>query len=234
MTTDSRWANAHRVGTITLAVTLVLSLGIGSSVVAAQEAPSEPSVVVDLKADGTGDLTLVLTRDLTSDVEKQAFESISENETARAAIEARFADRIGALAESISTSVEREVTVSETSIDLATTQDGETGVIRLSATIEGLALVDGDRLVLTEPFASGFSADRPIIVHVPEGYTVEQVQPTPDAQNGTTLEWTAGADVTDFELELTADSSATSTPGFGFAAASIALLGAALLGYRRR
>ncbi|MDR5657174.1 PGF-CTERM sorting domain-containing protein [Halodesulfurarchaeum sp. HSR-GB] len=234
MTTDSRWANAHRVGTITLAITLVLSLGIGSSVVAAQEAPTEPSVVVDIEADGTGDLTLVHTRDLTSDAETQAFESISQNETTRAAVEARFADRMGALAGSISTAVDRDVTVSETSIDLATTQDGETGVIRLSATIEGLALVDGDRLVLTEPFASGFSADRPIVVHVPADYTVEEAQPTPDAQDGTTLEWAAGADVTDFELELTADSSATETPGFGFAAASIALLGAALLGYRRR
>lgn len=224
---------ARHVAPIILASALVFGLLAGT--VAAQETRSEPALVVDLSEDGAGELTLVLTRNISTDAERTAFDAIRTNETIREQVHARFASRMDRLANATSAAVDREVTLTDTTIDFATAADGATGVVTLTASFDRLAAVDGDRLVLTEPFASGFAIDRPVVVQLPDGYALAESYPTATRADGT-LTWDAGTDLTGFELEVRAGDSPTgtptSTPGFGHLAGLLAMLSAVLLSGR--
>lgn len=235
-TTQSR----RPVGRAVIALALVSSLLIAVvAPAAAQQQVDRPALVVDLQADGSGDVTLVLTYDLTTETERQAFRSIQENESTLSAIQTRFDDRMTAIAAATSQATDRDVRVTATSVTLDTTADGETGIVRLSATIDNLAAVEGDQLVLTEPFSSGYYADRDVIIRYPDDYTVSSVSPTPDSQAEGELTWESGTDFDGFELVLAADEggdggTGVTNPGFGIGVALVALLGSILLVYHRR
>jgi len=150
----------------------------------------------------------------------------------------------------------REISI--TDVDIAFETEGETGVVRLTATWEGLAGTDGDQLTVTEPFASGFEPDRTFVVTVPAGYAVDEVSPAPDERSNGHLTWAPGSDLSGFDLsaspvedetatddggevdgsDTSADgdsdtggdeSAGESGPGFGPVLAVVAVLGAALL-----
>jgi hypothetical protein len=233
MSTTAISEAARRVAAIFLAGALVLGLLAGT--VAAQETRTEPALVVDLSADGSGELTLLITRNLSTEAERTAFDAIRTNETIREQVHARFAARMDRLANATSAAVDREVSLTDTTIDFATTADGATGVVTFTASFDQLAAVGGDRLVLTEPFASGFAIDRPVVVELPDGYVLAESSPTATRADGT-LTWDAGTDLTGFELDVRAGDSVTgtptSTPGFGHLAGLFATVSAVLLSRR--
>jgi hypothetical protein len=94
--------------------------------------------------------------------------------------------------------------MSVTDVDIAFETDGGTGMVRLTATWEGLAATDGDRLTVAEPFASGFEPERTFVVDVPEGYAVDGAAPEPDERTDGRLVWTAGSDLSGFEVTASA------------------------------
>lgn len=226
-----RWSS----GVLVLAVTASLLVA-GVSPVAAQDQQTAPAVVVDLDESGAADVTVVMTFDLTEDVDSEAFETVRTDDEALADLEKRFADRMDATASATADRVNRDVVARDASVTLDTVDGGDTGVVSLSVTMENLAATEDGRLTLTEPFASGFAADRPVIVHPPNGYTLASADPAPTGQSTDTLTWGADTTFDRFELVLEAEDgeTATSTPGLGIPAGAGALLVAALLVRQRR
>ncbi|MFB6119263.1 PGF-CTERM sorting domain-containing protein [Halosegnis sp.] len=113
-------------------------------------------------------------------------------------------------------------------------------------TYSGLAAVDGDRLVVTEPFASGFEPDRLFVVRGPEGYAVSEAASQPTATDDWSGRYEAETGLDGFAVSLApteTESTGTTTdgggeptetggqPGFGVVAALVAL--AAVLVARR-
>jgi PGF-CTERM protein len=240
---NSSW---HRLAQVTLTVALVASLVLGAAGPAsAQAQQAQPGTIVALHDDGSANVTIVLTYDLTGDTERHAFDLLSENDGTVSDIRARFESRMTDVVASASNTTGREMTVTNTSVSLSTSEDGETGIVRLVASVENLSAHEDGTLVLTEPFASGFYADRPVRVLLPDGYSVTSVSPDPDARDGTTLTWEAGTEFDGFELvvgpsdgtsspDAGAEVTTTNTPGFGIAIAAVALLAGALLALRHR
>lgn len=237
----TRATNAAR--SLALALILVLSvIAMTVSPVSAQST-AEPAFIVELNADGSAEVTLRSTFDLTTDSEQEAFRTLMEDEQAQQNAKDRFLERMQAVASDAENATGREMAVTDPTIDLHRSDDNETGVVTLSVTWQGLAAVDGETLRVTEPFASGFSPDRPFVIRVPDGYGITSVTPNPDERDGTSVAWTSGSDLTGLSVELEAEdtpSPGDSTdddgiigtdgqPGFGWLVALLALLGATKL-----
>lgn len=246
-----------------LALTLLLTGGATAAAVADTtgeahvEPPDERSFVVALQADGSAEVTVVTTFDLTDDDRRQAFESLRSSETAQAEYRDRFADRMATVAADTSAATGREMSVSNATVEFATVDD--TGVVQSSVTWEGLAAVEDESLVLTEPFASGFEPDRPLSVVAPHDYDIASTTPAPDGQDGRQVTWAAGTDLSGFELtaapaaaeaagtddgeadeEMTDGNGTADTatadgdgPGFGIVAALVGILTVAAVVRRR-
>lgn len=195
---------------------------------AAAQSDDEPAFVVSLHPDGSAEVVVRSTFDLTTDAERAAFETLTADDEARANATARFRDRLGSVAADAEDATGREMRVTDASVDLRRTADDETGVVSLSATWTGLAAVEGETLVVTEPFASGFVPDRRFVLRTPDGYAVGSVAPAPDERSDGELAWATGAELEGFAVELTpAPGGGAMTggqPGFGAVAALVAIL----------
>ncbi|MFB6133228.1 MAG: hypothetical protein ABEJ44_07500 [Halanaeroarchaeum sp.] len=227
----------RRIARVALAASVAASVffvAVGPA--SAQSSVDRPAVVVDLETDGAANLTVVFTYDLTTDAERRAFETLRTDDEARAELESRFASRMDAVAAAVTRRTDRDVSVTRTGVAFDVVDDGATGVVRLTARFDDLAAVEQGRLVLTEPFASGFVSDRALVVREPAGYAVAEATPTPSETAGETVTWEAGTDFDGFELVLESvdgKATTTSTPGFGVPLTAGALAGGALL-FRRR
>lgn len=221
------------------AAVLVAAL-VGLAVVAAMApvAAGQPipgGTVVALHDDGSATLTVAVAFDLDNRSEQAAFDRLEANRTRRQAMRSTFGTRLRSVAASASAATGRDMAISGTSIALRRTAGGATGVVELSATWSGLAAVDGDRLVVTEPFASGFTTERRLVVRAPDGYVVESATPAPATENRTTAAWGPGTSFEGFRLVVAPDGDGASLvpggqPGFGVGAALAALLVAVAAG----
>lgn len=111
------------------------------------------------------------------------------------------------------------------------TTDG-VGVVRLSVRWQGLAAVEGERLVVDEPFASDFQPDRPLVIVAPDSYTVSETSVPPTENEGAVARWTAGSDLSGFETTFSpSESRATAPTPLVSMLALLALVG---LGYAAR
>ena len=201
----------------------------------AEPAAEEGSAfVVALESDGDATVTLVLTYDLADADDEAAFEDLRERPEN---VMGPFGDRMTRIAERTATQTGREMAVSDVRAEIES-EDG-TGVVRLSAAWTNLAAVDGDRLAVSEPFASEFRPDRPFVIVAPDGYaladaTVEADSTTaPDGSNAATAEWTAGTDLSGFSAAFAPsdDAGATDDSVPTPLVPTLALLVAGLLGY---
>ncbi|SNZ15670.1 hypothetical protein SAMN06269185_2554 [Natronoarchaeum philippinense] len=223
-----------------VAIALVAALTVGAVAPAAsaqeQSGAAEPSMVVEVQDDGDAVVTLVSTYNLTEQAEQDAFESLQNDQSARENATRRYATRLDAVAENANGEVDREmeVPVEGASIDLERT--GDVGVVRLSATWTNLAAVEDGKLVVSEPFASGYDTDRPFVLVAPGGYELSNATPAPDSQDGASATWDAGTSLDGFEATMSATDGgiADSLPGFGVGAAALGAAGAAAIGLRRR
>jgi len=201
-----------RVFTIVAAVTAAAVLGalIAPGVAAADGPGTESAVetgssfVVTLDADGDATVALVLTYDLADDADEAAFEELRQRPEN---VTDQFGARMTPIADRTAAETGREMSVSDVRTDIDSTN--ETGVVRLSATWTDLAAVDGDQLVVSEPFASAFQLDRSFVIVAPDGYALADATVEADATNpadGTTAasaEWEAGTDLSGFSATLT-------------------------------
>lgn len=171
----------------------------------------EPGFVVDVHADGNASIAVTYTYNLTEPEQQEAFSDLQDSESARAHYRDEFESRLSRVAANASERVDRTMSVSNGEIRLETVDD--TGVVTVSVTWQNLAGHDGEDLVVTEPFASGFYPDRPFSAVLPAEYTVSSATPTPADSTDGSLQWAAGTDLTGFELVLAAPSDDGSTGG---------------------
>lgn len=232
----------------TVVAGLVALVVVGSVVpgAGATQPTSGESFVVELSSDGSATVTVTSTFDLTDENESDAFAELRNDSTAREQFRTRFRDRMRAVAADAENATGREMSI--TDANLAFRVEGETGIVEQSVTWQGLAGVEDDELVVTEPFASGFEPDRTFRVVVPDGYDLA-ASPMPDDIGSGSATWEPGTSLDGFEVTATAP--ATDTPaatttvttmatptngttsgsgaGFGAGAAALALLAAAAL-----
>lgn len=190
-----------------IGIVLVLTVGLGALLVGgiavagadehATPAADEPAIDVDLDEDGAAAVTFTYTFDLTDDDAEAAFEELQTDEEAMETFRDRFESRLNDVAADASAETDRDMSISE--VTLEAERDDDTGVVTVSLHWSGLAATENDRLVVTEPFASGFEPDRPLYVTFPADYTVAEQTPEPDRDGERHLVWDAGADLTDFE-----------------------------------
>lgn len=220
-----------------ISVLLVATVATGSAT--ASESATESSVVIAPESNGDATVMVTHTFDLTTATERKAFEALEADAEARDATRDRFEDRIAAVAADASDEAEREMTIENTTIDLTTEAEESVGIVTLSVTWMALAEHDGNRLIITEPFASGSTFDRPLVIVAPDGYTLETATPAPSAENGSTMQWDAATNLDGFEATLTVDETndtaeaAETQPGFGPIAAIIAVIGIMIVRGRR-
>lgn len=245
-----------------VAVTLVVASIAAAGVMEASSVDDEPALVVELEGDGDATVTLVSVYDLEDDDEQAAFEELQDDEEALAEFADRFEDRLAAVADETASTVDREMTVSGGTTDVRTTDDR--GIVEVSVEWSALAAVEDDRLTVTEPFASGFESDRPLVLVAPDDATLETTSPDADDVDGDAATWAADTDLQGFEAvfeiaddgtddgaddgqsdgtesqeagtEETADESTgdDSLSGFGLSVAAIALITALVVSRRRR
>lgn len=162
----------------------------------------ESAFLVDLDTNGSADVTVTYTFDLTEDDRQDAFEDLRENDADRETFRERFEDRMTSVAADAAEASEREMSVSNGTIEFETVDN--TGVVILSITWHELAAVTDDELIVTEPFASGFEPDRTFYLSFPAEYEATAVTPDADAHGEQYLSWDAGADLSGFEVVVTA------------------------------
>lgn len=222
------------------ALLVVLSAGAVTPSAAQQ---TTPSFVVALQDDGSAEVTLTLTYDLTDEAETDAFRELQNDSTARAEARSDFRARMAAVANDSENATGREMSVSDATIELRTEDDGRLGVVELSVTWTGLAAVDGGRLTVTEPFASNFEPDRTFTVRGPDGYGVATATPKPATGTANSITYQPGTDLSGFQaaFEPTATGGTTTAPdtpggagqpGFGILVAVAAVGLGALLARR--
>lgn len=247
-TTRLAGAEGVRLGCVLVALVLLVTAPVAATAGTAQSTdstpslPAEPAFVVDLEADGSAHVTLVATFDLTTDSEREAFETLRANETAREQRTDRFATRMQAIANRAENDTGRDMVIRNPAMTFTTEND--TGIVGLSVTWDGLAVQEGDRLMLREPFASGFDIDRPFRVVGPDGYELSTATPTPTTQQQNSATWSADTQFDGFETVFVPADGGTATdasdgtsgagaPGFGIGVAAVAVLASALLMLRR-
>ena len=249
-TIDQRWVSLLTAALVVLAATAAVPATAAANDASATE--HEEAFRVEIQADGSADVTLRMTYDLADDDERAAFRSLQEDADGQAQLRDRFRERMAAVAAAAANETGREMAVTDASVAVETVAGGDVGVVELGVTWEALAAVEGDRLVVSEPFASGFEPDRRFTVTAPDGYVVDDASPSADAETETSVTWSAGTTLDGFEAsfapqETTVDggddsgddgsdeANAGGQPGFGAGAALIgALLAAAMLARRRR
>jgi PGF-CTERM protein len=213
------------------AAALALSLVVASAPAAAQAAPEE-ALVVTLDEDGSAEVALRLVFDLADEDRRDAFRALSDDAAARERRADAFERRMAGVADAVADTAGRTTGVGNASVDLRTV--GETGVVELSTTVDGLAAAGGDRLRVDAPFAGGVVTDRPLVLVSPEGYEPVAVEPAPDATDDDRLRWDAGRDLTGFEAAFEPSSGSDGrAPGFGVVVALVALVGAGAVVLRR-
>jgi len=242
MSQDSRSA-------LTLSAVLLLSALVAPGAVAAADGPATTDAVaeegsafvVELDADGDATVTLVLSYDLADGDDEAAFEALRERPEN---VTANFGDRMSGIADRTAAETDREMTVSDARADVESA-DG-TGVVRLSASWTNLAAVEGDRLVVSEPFASEFRPDRQFVVVAPDGYALADATVPADSTTAAddagsaTATWTAGTDLSGFSATLVPGDAADAATDGSLPtplAPTLALVAGGLLayvGWRRR
>lgn len=215
-----------------IAIGLLATPALATTDESAETAP-EPSFVVELDENGDAVVTVTMTYDLTDEDAQEAFDSLRDDADARENAAERFGDRVRSVASDSEERVDRSMRVTGVAIDLSTGAGGEVGVVELRVSWTGLAAVEGDRLIVTEPFASGFTTDRTFVLRGPEGYELIDATTEPDERTTASATWSAGTNLDGFDTtfedrgesdaDRSVDASDDSLPGFGTIAAILAI-----------
>ena len=223
---EAGWAGRRSlvVGSLlVIALVVGLAAGPGPAVAGSSETPTEPITVGEsrpttthvlaLHADGTATTTLRLAFDLDRPSERAAFASLRTDTATQTETATAFADRLSTVAAEVRERTGRETAVSDATVTVDTTDGGAVGVVSLSATWTNLAARTGDRLVVTEPYASGFVAESRFVVHPPAQYAILEAAPAPETTLERGVAWTAGTDLDGFRLVAAPAPEATDGPG---------------------
>ena len=225
---------------VALALTGSAVASVDGAVASDDRAESNSTVVVALEEDGDATVSVIVSFDLTDEADRAAFDALRENETKQSEFEARTERRFRPIAAETANETGREMAVEDTRMTFETADGGDRGVVSVSATWTRFAATDGDRLVVSEPLASGFTADQRFVLEPPEGYELERSTPTPSAHSDDRIAWDADTSLEGFEAVLapTAASAEASDdgdaqPGPGILVSGVTIVAGVWL-YRRR
>lgn len=238
--------------TIVLVALLLTGSGVATAGVMAdgddRSQPAEPdsgsAFVVALEDGGDATVTVDIAFDLTDEANRAAFEALKRNETKRSQLEARTERRLRTVAASAANETGREMTIEDVRVSFETDEDADRGIVSVSATWTELAATGDGRLTVTEPFASGFTADRPVVLDLPDGYSLGEATPAPTTRTDSRVVWNGSTSLEGYEAVVRADESDTDggdgqtggndgQPGFGLGATAVTVAGVAWL-HRRR
>lgn len=217
---------------------LVVLVGTLTASVAAQPSSATSAVVVQLDEDGDAEVSLVQRFDLTNETERRAFQRIRENDGLQTELRDQFGDRMRSVIDAAANDSGRPMSAGAVRFEAHEVDSGATGVIELAIAWNGLAETDGDRLVVAEPFASGFTPEQTFVLVGPEGYEAASLSHAPDVRDGATLKWAPASSLDGFRVVFApggdARSSTTGQPGFGIAAAGLAIAASLVIALSRR
>jgi PGF-CTERM protein len=222
------WSVAFVAGLVIFAITA------GTGGASAAQEPGTFEVVLEENGDAT--VTITLRYDLSDEQKRTAFRSLAEDRSSREQFAADWGADLGSVAKETSEATGRQMTVADPTVTATTTADGSTGIVTVTVQWSNLAAVDGNRLRLSEPFASGFAPDRRFEVVPPEGHELETAGPQPTNEPARSATWAPGTSLSG--LEVTAKpaggrSDGSSLPGFGPVVAIAAVLVATSVAVRR-
>jgi len=211
-----------------------LAFGAFSGIAAAQTA-ADGQFVIELDGDGDGDAVFIEEFDLANADDRELFEAAAESTERRTLAAEQFRQEMQLISEEASGDIDRDLRVGEVTIEM--TVDGETGIVAYGFRWENLARVDGDRVVLSEPFSAYERLDRELVVYAPEGYEFTSASPDPDRHDGNVVAWAGLTDFGDaFEVVATPEAGAglepieyAASPGDTYGGAPVALAVSALL-----
>lgn len=200
-----------------LLVSSVLGVGTVTAV------PPEPTdhLLVTVESTGAATVSMVSTVDLTDPDVAAGFDELAADPAAIAALESAYADGIATVATETAAAVGRPMSVE--SMPASFDVDGAVGISTLTVRWTGFAAVTNDGLVIAEPFASGYEADRPVYLDAPTGYTVHADPPA--VVDDSIAVWPAGTDLTGVSATLQPESEPGVTPLTGI---TIGLIGLSL------
>lgn len=218
--------------TVLLVAGMLLASLVGAAAVVADSGEPTDELIVEPSPDGSVEMTLVLTYDLSEDSDADGFNSIAEDESAQEELRERYEDRMQTVAADTDDRLDRDVTVSGADIHLHTDEAANIGTVTLSITWEQLAAVEEGTLVITEPFASGFEAEQRVTAIAPDGYVFSTVEPSPTESAEAEISWATGTDLDGFEVvmdDMDADPAddgddAEALPGFGLLLGIVGIL----------
>lgn len=200
------------------AVALAVVAGVIACVVVAPAGASHDTgdqFIVQLTGNGDAEIILEETYNLSVEEDREAFERLAENETARDQRRMEFGNRLQEAMRRSVNETGREMSVSDPAMNV-TQVDDETGVLHIRAHWRGLAAVvtqdDTRFVVVTEPFAGGFSVNRSLIVRGPEGYTRADTSPPPGVARKNLAIWDPDKNLEGFEAAF-AGPTGTATDG---------------------
>lgn len=206
------------------------------------EEPDDGYFRVELDADGDATVEYTNHTDLTDDDQREWFESVRDDEETREAVAAQRREEMQFVSDQANEHVDREMRAGEVSVETET--DGDVGIVTYRFEWENLAAVDGDRVILAEPFSLYDQFDRELVVVAPDGYELTSVTPEPEHHDETTASWPGYTDLAGFEVVATGeggggdagddDGSLVDGAGFGVSLAVGSLIAATLLARRRR
>lgn len=203
-----------------------------------QPGDSESAFVVSLEESGDATVTVTVGFDLTDQADRAAFESLRANETKQNQLEARTERRLRAVVTETANATDREMAIANADVSFETVDGGDRGLVSVSARWQGFAATEDGRLTIEEPFASGFTADQPVVLDLPDGYALAQSTPDPSARADGHVRWDTNASLEGYDAVIapadqTQGGSGESLPGFGLGAATVAIAGGVWL-HRRR
>lgn len=232
----------NRLMRLLLAVCCVLALTVGGAGVGAAQQevrPGEGHFLVELEANGNASVEYTREYNLSNPDQRATFEAVRDNETLRSNAETKFQEEMQFISDAANERIDREMRVGE--VTITTETDGDTGVVAYRFRWENVARVDGDRVVLVEPFSIYDELDRELVVVAPDGYELASVTPEAESRNATHASWSGFTPLEGFEVvaEATGEAGGTDSEatdgdgaGFGVGVAVTALAAAALLARR--
>lgn len=165
-----------------------IAFGAFAGAAAAQE-PSEttPRLIIELDTNGDANAVFTDVYDLTDPDSRTAFEAAKEDEALRDAAATQLREQMQLVSDEANADLDREIRVGDVTIEMI--EEGETGIVAYRFRWENLAVVEGDRIVLSEPFSTYDSLDRELIVFAPEGEELVSISPQPQRQGTDVASW---------------------------------------------
>lgn len=177
---------------------------------------TEDTLAIELTADGDAEVHHITAYNLSTDEERSAYESVANNDTARAEHREETMSDLEAAAATGRNGSELDMRVRDPTVE--TYQRNGTGFVSVTVTWENLAYHNETLVAVTEPFRSGYEPDRDVTIHGPEGYRRGVTQPSPSIARLNSAAWSVEvADFSNFyanfQRQSTAtESAATATP----------------------